>query len=118
MKCCEAPGCFERTSEGKPFCLGHVERNLYAADLAPRNARRWAEEASAIAGDPLVAGELARDVARLLGERGAIPIVKVADQLTVSLPAATRLVEAMVEAGVVEATIEQRPQRRPILRAI
>lgn len=30
---CEEPGCDRHTTHGKPFCLAHVEKNPYAAEL-------------------------------------------------------------------------------------
>ena len=41
---CDHPGCVERTRDGKPFCLDHVEDHPYVRGLLAQIAEREAQD--------------------------------------------------------------------------
>lgn len=43
-RACDAPGCVERTREGKPYCPDHVDYHPYVQELISRLAERDAQD--------------------------------------------------------------------------
>lgn len=102
LSSCSVFGCTVHATNGKPFCIEHLDRLPYAASVSAAATQREREVEDAARGIAPADAAVAQDVHEWLLEHPLAPPGDMAHAIGVSLAVAERFLEALERAGRVE----------------